>query len=248
MTRWKASAIHLSISALIAITVTFIMVALWYKPPLISATGGYQLLMLLLLVDVALGPLMTLIIFNTKKPLKELKIDLSIIAIIQLSALLYGMFIVYETRPVFTVFYKNAFYLVNANLLNKEDLALATSYHNLPLTGPKYVYVEMPADKEKRHAVYEKMFLGKGLYEYPQYFQPYQSHTVEITNATHSLGELRNLNPQDATTLDKAILETGKSEVDLSYLPLRAKHQDLVVLVGKNDGKIYQLLNLKPWQ
>jgi len=57
---------------------------------------------LVLIVDVCLGPLLTLAVFDPKK--KELKRDLSIILLIQLSALFYGIYTVSVARPAYIVF------------------------------------------------------------------------------------------------------------------------------------------------
>jgi hypothetical protein len=75
MSRWKASSIHLALSATIAVSVLALMLLLWYAPPFFSALGGYHLLLILLGVDVSLGPLITLIIFNPKKDRKALTFD-----------------------------------------------------------------------------------------------------------------------------------------------------------------------------
>ena len=89
LNRWKAAAIHLSLSALIAATVVTVMLLVWYPPPHFHAMGGEGLLKVLVGVDVTLGPLLTLIIFNPKK--KSLRFDLSVIAALQVAALAYGV-------------------------------------------------------------------------------------------------------------------------------------------------------------
>ncbi|MEO6565845.1 MAG: pilus assembly protein, partial [Casimicrobiaceae bacterium] len=74
-TRWQASGLHLVLSVLIAATLVVLVLALWYPAPYFAAMGGATLLRLLIGVDVILGPLITLIIFDTRKP--RLKWDLA---------------------------------------------------------------------------------------------------------------------------------------------------------------------------
>ncbi|MEO7623365.1 MAG: hypothetical protein ABIS30_09905, partial [Gallionella sp.] len=62
MSRWKAGLIHLTISATIAAVVLALMLLVWYPQPLFAAVGGQQVLMILLGVDLSLGPLATLIV------------------------------------------------------------------------------------------------------------------------------------------------------------------------------------------
>ena len=79
--RWKAAGIHLAISVSIALVVVVFMFFLWYPTPYFQAMGGGGLLLLVTGVDVVLGPLITLVIFNTQK--KSLKFDLMCVAIVQ---------------------------------------------------------------------------------------------------------------------------------------------------------------------
>jgi hypothetical protein len=249
ITRFKAASIHIAISATIALLVSTLMLLLWYMPPLFSALGGQQVLLILLGVDVTLGPLITLIIFNPKKSRKALSIDLMLIGIIQLSALLYGIFVVFQARPVFAVFNKGSFDLVIANSIRKEDLAKAhqSNFQSLSLTGPVYVYTEMPKNSKESSEIVLGMFSGKDLPEFPQYYTPYSEHMVAAASTAKPLAELRKLNPNNISEIDTAIRSSGHNEADLAYIPMRAKVQDLTVLVGKNDGEIIQLLKLRPW-
>ena len=88
LNRWKAALIHLGISAAIGVGVVALMLFVWYSRPYFTAMGGDTLILLLIGVDVVIGPLITLTIFDPKK--KGLRFDLSVIAAVQLAALAYG--------------------------------------------------------------------------------------------------------------------------------------------------------------
>ena len=112
------------------------MLAVWYPQPLFEAAGGSHLLFILAGVDVVLGPTITLVIFDLKKkPLRTLKFDLAVIAILQLAALLYGIHLVFQARPVYVVFVKDHFSLVTAAQIDPDEFAKVTrpEFHNLPL-------------------------------------------------------------------------------------------------------------------
>lgn len=249
MSRLKAFSIHLAISAVIAASVIALMLLLWYAPPFFSALGGKHVLLILLGVDVTLGPLFTLIIFNPLKSRKALTFDLSVIAILQTAALIYGMHVVLQARPVFVVFSKDSFDLVTANMLGKEDIAKAKNpdFRSLPLTGPVYVYSEMPTDINARNEVVISAMSGKDLPEFPQYYMPYEEHGAVAGRAAKPVAELEQLNPERRADIESLIHASGRAESDLGYLPLRAKYRDQAVLVGKNDGKILGLLEVNPW-
>ncbi|MFZ5522871.1 MAG: TfpX/TfpZ family type IV pilin accessory protein [Pseudomonadota bacterium] len=249
MSRWKASSIHLSISALIATAVLALMLLLWYPYPLFEAVGGRLVLLILLGVDVSLGPLITLIIFNSKKSRKALAFDLSVIALLQITALIYGMSVVFLARPVFVVFSKNSFDLVTANMLSDADIAKARypEFRSLPLTGPVYVYTELPSGIKERNEVTFGAFSGKDLPQFPQYYQPYTEHGSAAAKAAKPVAQLRKLNPDHNDEIDDAVSHSGKTEAELGYLPLRAKYQHQAVLVEQNGGRVLKVLPMNPW-
>jgi len=249
MSRWKASLIHLGISAMIALAVLTLMLLVWYPYPLFAAVGGQQVLMILLAVDVTLGPLITLTVFNTKKSRKELTIDLSTIAFLQIAALIYGMSVIFQARPAFVVYSINSFDLVTANMLKDEDLAKAKypDYRSLPLTGPIYVYTEMPTDIQERNEVTLSTFSGKDLPQFPKYYQPFAERMKDVAATARYLTELKLFKPDLTARIDAAVRDLGRKEAELAYIPLRAKHQDMTVLVEKSSGKILTILEISPY-
>jgi hypothetical protein len=249
MSRLRAFSIHLAASAAVAALVISTMLLLWYRPPFFSALGGQKVLLILLGVDMSFGPLFTLIIFNPKKSRRALAFDLSVIAILQVAALVYGMSVIFHARPVFVVFSKNSFDLVTANMLTSEDLARAKlpDYRSLPIGGPVYVYAEMPTGIAERNEITLSAFAGKDLPQYPEYYMPYQEHMELAGLAARPVDELRNLNAEKVSELDDAIRASGRPESEVGFLPLRARYQDQAVLVGRKDGKVLGVLPLKPW-
>ena len=61
--RLRASSIHLGISLLIAALAALLVFGLWYPYPYREISGGRDLFFLVVAVDVAMGPLITLAIF-----------------------------------------------------------------------------------------------------------------------------------------------------------------------------------------
>jgi len=86
---------------------------------------------------VVMGPLLTLVVFDRRKPRTALVRDLTIIAVLQLAALAYGLHTVYIARPVALVYEGGRFRLVTANDVREEELPNAPqAYRTLPLNGP----------------------------------------------------------------------------------------------------------------
>lgn len=87
--RLKFSGYHLLISIIMALAATLLVFIIWYPPPLHLATGVTSIFLMLLIIDVTLGPLLTLIVYKPGK--KTLVMDLTVIACLQIAALAYGL-------------------------------------------------------------------------------------------------------------------------------------------------------------
>src|SRR5262249_6223499 len=145
MTRWQAAPIHLLLSVALAAIVVAVMLLLWYPQPYFAAAGGARLMLLLIGVDVVIGPLVSFVVIDPAK--KNLKVDLAIIAVLQLCALCYGVIVMFHARPVFVVFAGDRFELVAANEIAESDLDKAPfEYRELSLTGPRIVGTRLPSD------------------------------------------------------------------------------------------------------
>lgn len=67
----KACSLHLLISVLIGLLAAFFVFSTWYPAPYAQLSGGLKLFFMILGVDIILGPLLTFIVFNPKKPKKK---------------------------------------------------------------------------------------------------------------------------------------------------------------------------------
>ena len=129
MINWKerlgAAGIHLGISLAIAALAALLVFGLWYPYPYREISGGRELFLLVVSVDVILGPLITLAVFNRAKPWMELRRDLAVVALIQLAALGYGLWTVSVARPVHLVFEIDRFRVVHAIDVDEAQLGQA---------------------------------------------------------------------------------------------------------------------------
>jgi len=118
MTDWKfrlkAAAVHLCISLLVAGCAAWLVFGVWYPYPYREISGGRELFMLVVTVDVMLGPLITFIVFDRRKPRRELGRDLALVGLIQLAGLGYGLWTVHAARPVHLVFEIDRFRVIHA--------------------------------------------------------------------------------------------------------------------------------------
>src|SRR4051812_41758107 len=89
--RCRAAGVHLLISTAIAAVAAVLVFGLWYPGFYRRVAGGRELFLLVISIDVVLGPLLTFTVFNWAKGWKHLRRDLAVIGAIQLAALIYGL-------------------------------------------------------------------------------------------------------------------------------------------------------------
>lgn len=99
LNRYQAFGIHFLASLVIFAILTALIFFYWFPGILRVADPSWQQILIVIAgVDLVLGPALTLIVFNPAK--KSLKMDLSIIAALQIAALAYGSYTVHNTRPL----------------------------------------------------------------------------------------------------------------------------------------------------
>lgn len=248
LNRFQAFSGHLLASVCIGLISAALVFLLWYPGLLAPASGVRHIFLTLLLVDVMLGPVITLIVFNPEK--KELKRDLAVVALIQFAALLYGMHAVFTARPVYLVFNVDRFDLVYANEIEEKQLAKTASreYQSLPLFGYRLVAARGPTDPKARSEMLSSALSGGGdLPQMPRYYVPYADQKMEVLKRIQPLTALKQFNKDKPSKIDAlaAVYATEKKEV--GFLPLKAKVNDLTVIVSRNTGEVLALVDLKPW-
>src|SRR5699024_7695764 len=136
---------HLSISFLIALLVVGLVFFIWYPSPLATAVGVTHIFLMLLVIDVILGPLLGLLVYKEGK--KTLKFDLSVIILIQIAALCYGVFSIEQGRPAWLVFHVDRFELVRKNDLILEIIDQAQSqFQHVSWSKPQFAAVKSAAN------------------------------------------------------------------------------------------------------
>ncbi len=142
----KAVGIHFIISFFIFILLVFWMYFSLYPSFYFNMSGGWQGLMLMLGVDVVLGPLLTFLVFNPHKKLREIISDLVIVGFVQLGALGYGVYTVYQEHPTLAVLYDNGLATVlpyrevaEYKQLQEIDLAHVSALEKVPLIAYQIV-------------------------------------------------------------------------------------------------------------
>ena len=240
--RFQAFALHLAISALIALAVIGLVFFIWYPAPLASATGVTRIFLMLLAIDVILGPSLTLLVYKPGK--KTLVFDLAVIACLQLAALSYGLYAVAEGRPAWLVFSVDRFELVRVNDIDEHKLDEAPADYRQPSwLGPQWVAASNPVDSEARNELmFEALLGGTDIAQRPNLYQPLTQQSDLMRQRAQPLSALHRFNaPEQVQRIVQAHPQAN------GWLPLRANNQDMVVLMHKASAEVVAIVDLRPW-
>lgn len=246
MTRWKAAAIHLSINAVIALGASALIFAVWYPSPYSLPAGAYDLALLLLCVDLAVGPLLTLIVYRQGKP--GMRFDLVVIALLQATAFSYGMWVISSARPVFVVGAIDRFVLVSADALADGDLAQAreAEFRRRSWSGPLLVNALRPETSAERSDILFSGAVGKDLELFPRYYADYASNAEPLLARARTLDELSR-KPGAPALVEPWLSRNGLARADVVWLPLVGRKRDVVLLLHRSDGRVLDMLPIDPW-
>lgn len=236
MQNWKgrvrASGIHLGISLCVAALAAVLVFGLWYPYPYREISGGRALFMLVVGVDVVMGPLITLIIFNRAKPRRELMTDFTVVGLLQVAALSYGLWTVFVARPVHLVFEYSRMSVVHAIDVDARLLATApASLQQLPITGPTPIALRPFKDSTEQFDATMAAMNGAPLSARSDLWQPYADSKAAILQAATPATDLRVRFASQAALIDHAIERTGKPIAQLRTLPLLGRDKAWTVLL-----------------
>jgi hypothetical protein len=248
MNRWQAFGWHLGISFCVGLLTAAAIFYWLIPPPLGEAVGAKKLLALILGIDVVLGPLLTLIVFNPKKA--SLRRDLVIIGCVQLCAFCYGLYAATQARPVLASFVVDRFELVTRSEIDGDELKRAPAFlQTMPIGDVLYSYAKRPDDPKERELV---MFLALSASVDLKHLLRNHRHLQEGQQAmaTKAL-PLKNLEQFNDASKVKTALQTFLAQAadpdDLRYLPAQGRASDVTAIIDVKQARVVAFVGLTPW-
>jgi hypothetical protein len=189
----------------------------WYHWPGWYLTAVTRVLLIVGLVDLGLGPTLTLIIANPKKPRRVLARDVTMIVAVQLAALIYGATTLWQGRPLYYTFSANRLETVQASDIENEEIALARkdnpSFAPHWYSLPRWVWAPLPQDPDKAAAIVNSASFGSGkdVIDMPRYFKAWSEGLPALRKQLKTLGEIKYFSKQEQATLRARMARLGFS-------------------------------------
>lgn len=224
------------VSFLVAAFCAALVFGLWYPGDYAVLAGGVGLFLLISSVDVVLGPLLTLVAYDTRKSRSHVRRDLITIALIQLTALGYGLHTVYVARPVVLAAENQLFRVVVANEIDMAELESAPpGFRQLSLTGPLLVGVRSAKNGQERIEFVQRSLEGFDGGARPLLWEPFEQSQERVVSQLKPLESLQ-LNAPAQNRLDAAVKRIGLPKDAIGYADVKAKALGWIVLVDRSTG------------
>ena len=234
---------HLLISAFIASLIVILIFFIWYPSPLTKAVGVTQIFLMLVVIDVLIGPILGLLVYKEGK--KSLKFDLTVIILIQLSALCYGVYSIAEGRPAWLVYTVDRFELVRNNEIIADHIQNAQKQYQQPSwLKPRFVAIEFAKDiRQRNDDMFTEVLGGVSIAQKPERYVELSTVKNQIQQRAQRLDVLDNFNNQQQVA--KILSKYPQAN---AWLPLKANAVDMVVLINKEKAQVVKIVDLRPWQ
>lgn len=237
----KAFAIHFILSLMIFSTLVWIMAMWWFPGELFFLDGGWQGLKIVALIDLVLGPALTLLLYKPRKP--KLLLDMSLIAGFQVAALAYGFYATYHQRTVAVVFADANFITLSASAMQsaKEDLIAREKQpqdiKTIDDAFPAMLFTPRPKSGEFRNYVSELLDGMPEPHERLDLFEKRGSEHADLISE-YATDKTRLEKVGADVFVDAAIKKGGFDEDEIELHSFKARYAQGIILLDKKSQEI----------
>ncbi len=230
---------HLSLSFIVGCLTAATVYWVWYPGVLAKAVGVSHIFLLLLCIDVTVGPILTL--FLAKEGKKGLWFDLVTVVLLQFTALIYGIWHIAEGRPVWQTV--NIYRVELVKAIDMDYTNAQKPFTRNPLGSPRWAMVRPAKDKkETSDWIWLELEKGKSPTQRAELYQSIDTHWSEISKEILPLEKLSKYNIKKE--IDAVLLKYPEAD---GFLPMIGGEWDMTVLVSKKEQKILSVVDLRPW-
>lgn len=212
--RLQAFGLHLAASATALALVIGAFWLGWYRWPGWYLAGALHVVGIVVMVDLVLGPTLTLIVASAAKRRAVLARDIAVIVTVQLIALAYGGVTLWRGRPLYYTFSADRLELVQASDLKSDDIERGRrenpTFAPHWYSRPRWIWAPLPANAEEAEKIAAgTLFGGADVIQMPRYFRPWAQGLPELRKQLTKLDAMRYFSPAEKRTLKNRIARLG---------------------------------------
>lgn len=233
---------HLSVSAIIAVIAICIVYFVWYPAPLGKALGVLHLFLMLIVIDVIVGPLFSLLVYKEGK--KTLKFDLAVVILLQVCAFIYGFYHIAQGRPAWIVYGDRVFNLVKNSDIEQNGVERAKeAYKHVGYWGPEYVALDSNMSKSAQKELLAQTPMSNSAIRYPVNYTALEDAKLRMQYGALPMKMLEHYN--EKTDVENVVEDYPSAN---AWIGLAAPAKDMVVLINKEKGEVVKIVDLRPWK
>jgi hypothetical protein len=220
----------------------------WYRWPGWYLTGVVHVLIIVAVVDLALGPTLTLIVANPKKSRRELTRDIGIIVAVQIAALVYGSATLWHGRPLYYTFSSDWLEMVQASDLEPAEIARAKrenpSLAPYWYSRPRWIWAPLPDNPDEVAKIVHSAVLGNGqdVIDMPRYFKAWDEALPLLRKALSPVTDIKYLSKKDKPILKERIAGLGLDPEQPNAIVLWGPGRRVVVVFDPKTLKMRAIL------
>jgi hypothetical protein len=248
--RLKLFLLHLLSSATILSLILGCLYFGWYRWPGWYLTDVTRVILIMICVDVVLGPTLTLIVASQNKLRHVLARDIGIIVAVQLGALLYGTALLWGGRPLYYAFSENILQLVQAydidaneaKLGRERNPALSPHWYSLP----RWVWAPLPQDPEtSQQIVAAAVSGGDDVTSMPKFFKPWEEGLPSLRGQLKRVDDVAYFADSEKKLLKGKMRSAGLPEDKSDTMPLTGRGHPMLAVFDLASLKITAVLKTK---
>ncbi len=206
---------------------------------------------MIIIVDLCLGPLATFLVSSPQKPPHLLRMNIAVIITIQIAALAYGTWVLWQGRPLFYVLTIDRIELVTASDFKEAgstpDYSSDRSCTSFP-NQVQWVWAPLPENPEERDKIILSATLdGKDITVMPQYFHDWGSAIKQLNQQLHPLSkitpQLRANNPK-TKNLGKINYDKFTPMKEYGWLKIEAIQRSGIMIFNRKTGCSLQFISI----
>jgi hypothetical protein len=248
--RLKLFSLHLLSSATVLTLILGCLYFGWYRWPGWYLTDVTRVVLVMVCVDVVLGPTLTLIIANQKKSRRELARDIGIIVLVQLGALTYGSAQLWNGRPLYYAFSESILQLVQAydiesneaKLAREQNPGLAPHWYSLP----RWIWAPLPQNAEEAKKIVTSTITGgDDVISMPRYFKSWEEGLPLLHAQLKKVDDVAYFARSEKKKLKDKMRAAGMADDQSDAIPLTGRGHPLLAVIDPASLKITAIFNTK---
>jgi hypothetical protein len=248
--RLKLFSLHLLSSAAILTLILGSLYFGWYRWPGWYLTDVVRVILIMVCVDVVLGPTLTLIVANQNKSRRVLARDIGIIVLVQLCALTYGTAQLWDGRPLYYAYSEGVLELVQAydidaneaKLGREQNPALAPHWYSLP----RWIWAPLPQDAETAAKIAESAVTGgDDVISMPRYFKRWEDGVPTLRTQLKKVDEVGYFAKSEKKKLRDKIRAAGMPDDQSDTMALTGRGHPVLAVFDPASLKIAAVFKAK---